>query len=313
MFYQAHRFFFFLVSVGALGLLSVACGQTTPNAQIRSEQIQRQVTPSLQDDIASLPGVEDFGEFVVLKKTKLWDITPFASARGFWTSNALLQDNGGVKGDAVFVIDQGVDAGYRITSDWQVRAGYDYQLTRYRNYSFLDTDAHSANFQTIYQAPWDFQLTAGLRGLWLNSPYQPEEIYRENNPFGILSQSHSYLQDRLTWYYGYQFDRKWTNPVGFDRDEHSVFTGVSYAWTPQLVSALNLRQNWQFYDFRPPPSPVNGRQEWVSTVSLITVWQPLNWLQISSFALGSYDNSVNASGDYRVVNAGGEIRVFWQF
>jgi hypothetical protein len=284
------------------------------DTQMRSKEIQREGLRGATEKDMGWPEEEDeeFGKIQTLKAAKKWFVMPYASARGYWTSNALLA-NKGEKGDTVFVETQGLNAGYRLTKDWNVQAGYNYQLTRYDENPVLDVDAHNANFLTSYQLPWDFQLSAGVNGMWLISPDQKVEVYRENNPFASLVRSQNFLDGRLYWYYGYQYDHKYSNPVGFERDEHSVFTGVSYAWLSNLVSQVGLRQNWQFYDYRPPAEPVNGRQEWVSSVALQTIWQPLSWLQISAYGLAVYDNSVNANRDYKVANCGGEIRAFWKF
>lgn len=286
-------------------------GQDT---QMKTQQIQKEaITPGEGKDIGWPEETEEeFGKILTLKPAKKWFVTPYVSARGYWTSNALLA-NKGEKGDTVFVETQGLDTGYRLTKDWRIQGGYNYQLTRYDENPALDVDANNANFLTSYQLPWDFQVSTGVNGMWLTSPDQKVEVYRECNPFVSLVRSHTFLEGNLYWYYGYQFDKKYSNPVGFERVEHSVFTGVSYAWLSNLVTQLGLRQNWQFYDFRPAAEPVNGRQEWVSSVVLQSVWQPLPWLQVSAYGLTAYDNSINATRDYKAANLGGEIRAFWRF
>ncbi len=291
-------------------------GQTPNDARVQSQELQKVTSPS-QDtrDAMGWPKEEEgdeFGSLVELKKTKNWFLMPYASAEGYWTSNVLLA-NSGEKGDSVFTETQGILAGYRFSSDWNISAGYSYQLFRYAENPLLDVDSHNANFSSSYQLPWDFQASVGLNGLWLDSPDQKAQVYRENNPYLTLTQTHYFLQDRLTWNYGYQFDKKWAHPIGYDRIEHSVFTGVSYSWLSNLTTQLGLRQNWQFYDFRPPEAPVNGRQEWVSSVVLQTVWQPLSFLQVTAYGLTVYDNSVNAAFDYKLANCGGNLRFFWRF
>lgn len=296
---------------GAVPFLSAQAGR---DAQVQTHEIQKDVLHGKTDKDFGWPEDEEdeFGKILSLKPAKRWYVTPYASAQGYWTSNALLANNG-EKGDTVFVETQGFNSGYRLTDDWNVQAGYNYQLTRYDENPSLDVDTHNANFLTSYQLPWDFRLMAGVNGAWLNSPDQKVEIYRECDPFAGVQQSHTYLDGKLYWYYGYQFDKKYTHPVGFERMEHTVYTGVSYAWLANLVSQLGLRQNWQFYDYRPPSEPVNGRQEWVSSVALQTVWQPTPWMQVTAFGLAAYDNSINATRDYKLANCGGEIRFFWKF
>ncbi len=301
-------------------VLTVACfsplqAQQGSDVQMRNQELQTQGQSSLRKFEGQFDGDEneDFSQLLTLKRSKSWYITPFASASGFWTSNPLLASRGAKGGDTVFSETQGLDAGYRFTPDWQIQAGCSYQMTRYDKNPFLDADARSANISTSFQLPANWQLTMGVRGLWLTSPHMGVELYRENNPFASVSQSWSFFDSRLNLVYGYEYDHKFTNPVGFDRDEHTVFTGLSYGWLPELASQLVLRQNTQFYDFRPSTAPVNGRQEWVSSVVLQTVWQPLPWMQLRAFGISSYDNSVNAASDYKVINAGGELRFFWKF
>ncbi len=302
-----------LVFVAWLSSSLLAQNSPNPDAQIKNKQLQQQALPGLREVDAEFDGDDDeFGKILTLQRSKSWYVTPFASARGYWTSNALLA-NKSEKGDTIFTETQGLNAGYRFSSDWQIFAGYNYQLTRYDENPALDTDANSTEFGTTYKLPWEFQIGTGVRGLWLTAPHQGVEVYRENNPYATISQSHNYLDNRLTWFYGYEYDHKFTNPVGFERDEHTVYMGTGYSWMSNLLSQLVIRQNYQFYDFRPPALPVNGRQEWVSSVILQTVWQPLPWLQVSGFSLASYDNSVNSTRDYKVANAGGEIKFFWKF
>jgi len=294
-----------------MGMNVPAFGQT-PNAQVQSHQARQETTA--ERDAMGWPKDEDdeFGTLMELKKTKPWYVMPYASAQGYWTSNVLLANNG-EKGDSVFAETQGILTGYRLSPDWNLSAEYSYQLTRYSENPALDVDSHTAGFSSSYQLPWNFQATMGINGLWLDSPDQKVQLYRENNPYVALSQTYSYLEDRLAWSYGYQFDKKWTHPVGYEREEHSLFTGVSYAWLSNLITQVGLRQNWQFYDYRSPAQPVNGRQEWVSSVVAQAVWQPLSFLQVSAYGLAAYDNSVNASFDYKLANAGGSLRFFWKF
>lgn len=306
-----------LIIFCALGWLlwsgSVVLAQTEPDAQIKSQEIRKQALPEPRAaDEKDDEEEDELGKLLALKRAKSWSVTPSVSARGFYTSNAFLS-NKGEKGDTIFMETQGVTAGYRFSRDWQLQADYSFQLTRYDENSFLDTDAHSTGLRLLHQFDWDWTVEAGLRGLWLTTPHGEVEVYRENNPYLVFTHSHGFLDDKLNWFYGLQYDHKFTHPVSFERNEYSLFSGVSYYWLPNLVSQLVLRQNWQFYDFRPPANPVNGRQEWISTVGLQTVWQPLSWLQVSGFGFTTYDNSVNAGRDYKVANLGGEIRVFWKF
>ncbi len=289
---------------------SLRAQNQNPNAQVQGQQFQKDqpLLSKWQED-----DEDDFGKILTLKKSKLWWVAPYASARGYWTSNALLTSGPGEKGDSVFVETQGVNGGYHISDDWSVQAGYNYQLTRYSENPVLDTDGHNLEFSTSYQLPWHWQLGAGDRGMWLDAPHQGTQIYRENNPYVNLIQSWDFFQNRLSCFYGYEYDRKYAHPVTFDRDEHTVFSGASYLWKPNLVSQLVLRQSWQLYDAPSFTGATTGRQEWVSTVVVQTVWQPLNWLQVSAFGLTGYDNSINSTRDYKVANAGGEIRLFWKF
>lgn len=296
----------FLLAVAAPSSLRA---QKPPNAQVQGKELEKtqlRELPKWEEDD------EDLGKILTLKKPKPWWVVPYASARGYWTSNALLSYQG-EKGDSVWVETQGVNAGYRITSDWNVQAGYNYQLTRYQENQVLDTDGHNVEMSTTYNLPWNWQIGAGERGMWLDPTHQAVQIYRENNPYAVVIQSWDFLEDRLNWFYSYQYDRKYAHPVTFDRDEHTVFTGITYSWLPNVVSQLVLRQNWQFYDAPSFPGAATGRQEWVSTVAAQTIWQPLNWLQVSAFALTSYDNSINAAYDYKLANLGGEVRCFWKF
>lgn len=285
--------------------------QDPQDTQAKTKELEKQ-TIDLKENPADEEEDEEFGKLLTLKRTKPWFIIPYASARGYWTSNVLLA-NKGEKGDAVFNESQGFSAGYRLNNDWRIQTGYSYQLTRYQENPALDIDSHNLEAGTTYKLPWNLQLGTGIRGLWLTSPQQEVEVYRENNPYVSLSQTYSFLENRLNLFYGYQFDRKFTNPIGFDRNEHAIFSGISYSWLPNLLTQVVLRQSWQFYDFRPSTNPVNGRQEWISSVVFQNVWQPLSWLQVSAFGITSYDNSINSTRDSKVANLGGDIRVFWKF
>lgn len=297
------------------GLVAPAVGQNgNAGTQYRSRELQNLALPDLGEQTGEGDYEDDgeFGKLLKLKRADPWYVIPYASVRGYWTSNVLLTSNS-TEGDAVMVETQGFNAGYRITKDWSAQAGYNYQLTRYEEKDFLDTDGHNPEFSSTYRFPWKIELTGGFRATWLDDPHNGIEVYREANPYGNLFQSHTFFDDRLTWFYGYQFDQKYASPRVFNRQEHSVAMGLTYVWTPQLVSQLALRQNWQFYEFRPPSIFGEAREEWISTASLQTVWQPLSWLQVSAFAMGVHDNSINAVRDYNVGNVGGDIKFFWRF
>ncbi len=293
-----------------LGSALIGFCQTPSDTVIRSREIKKE-TASPRDTMG-WPEEEEFGALMELKKAKAWYLMPYVSAEGYWTSNVLLA-NKGEKGDSVFSETQGILAGYRLSADWNLNASYAYQMLRYAENPVLDVDVHSVGCSSTYQLPWNFQATAGLNGVWVDSPDLKTQVYRENNPYVALTQNHSFLHDRLLWYYGYQFDQKWAHPIGFDRMEHSLYTGFSYVWLPSLVTQLGVRHNWQFYDFRPPEAPVNGRQEWVSSLVVQAVWQPLSFLQVTAYGLTAYDNSENSNRDYKVANCGGNLRFFWRF
>jgi hypothetical protein len=121
------------------------------------------------------------------------------------------------------------------------------------------------------------------------------------------------LDSHLYWFYGFQYDHRFTHPASFNRNEYQVFTGATHDWTPQLVSQLMLSQDWQPYDSRGQAQSLNRRQEWISNGTLLTIWRPLSWLQLTGFVADAYDNSINGVFDYKVVNLGAELRLFWKF
>lgn len=255
---------------------------------------------------------KEFGRLFELTRPKPWSITPYASSLGFWTTNARLSRTA-EKEDWVLVQRQGININYRIDENWRVATSYSFEMIRYDGNVNLDTNAHIPEFYTSYRLPWNWNVTIGDRGTWLDSPRSDTQIYRENHPYFLLTQSHSYFNHHLYWSYGFQYDRRFTHPVSFDRNEYTVFTGISHDWTPKLISQFVLRQNWQFYDFRSAAQPVNGRQEWNSSGILQTIWQPFSWLQLTGFAMAVYDNSINSTFDYKVANVGGEVRFSWKF
>ncbi|MBV9463175.1 MAG: hypothetical protein JO317_03005 [Verrucomicrobiae bacterium] len=298
--------------IGLLGLAASFHGRAqTPDTQAQSRELQNLGSLAAPSSDASDETQDEFGQIVPLQRNQPWSITPFASFRFFTTSNALLAERDET-GDTVWVETQGLTAAYRVMPELRVAASYNYQLTRYDQTSFLDTDGQNADFNASYQLPYNLQLTAGLRGQWLTSPHQDVEVYREGDVYGNLVGTYDVCED-LLWFYGYQFDQKYANPRAFDRQEHTVFTGLSYRWCPDVVSQLVLRQNWQLYKFRAPSAFDSARQDWISSGSLQTIWQPLEWLEVTAFALGVYDNTVNADRDYNVYNLGGELRLFWKF
>jgi len=146
---------------------------------------------------------------------------------------------------------QGFDSGYRINKEWQVQGGYNYSMTRYQENMILDTDANSGYVSTSYQLPWNWQISAGERVLWIKSPDQGVEVYREHNPYVSVVQSWGFLENRLNAFYGYEYDHKFTNPIGFERNEHTVFTGASYSWFPSLF----CDRTGKSMIFVPPPPP----------------------------------------------------------
>ncbi|MBI4027252.1 MAG: hypothetical protein HY360_19865 [Verrucomicrobia bacterium] len=287
----------------------------------RSQELQKETAPSFRETpTVAEAGAEDeeFGELLTLKPNKRGAITPYVRARGFWTSNALLSSGPGEKGDSVWMETEGVDASYRFSPEWLIFADYNFSMTRYDENPFLDSDANNTSFGTSYKLPFaqDLRISAGIRGLWITSPHQEIEVYRECNPYLSLVNVQHYLDNKLAWFYGYEFDKKYTNPLVFERIEHTIFTGVGYEWLPTLSSQAVLSGNWQIYDFRPPTSgntSFQGRQEHLASVSLETVWQPLSWLQIAVFGSTAYDNSINRGFDYKVANVGGEVRGFYKF
>ncbi len=305
------------------GLLLAVQAQNNQSTDARETQVQTQELYKKKDLPALLKPKsgeagqatdwdKEFGRLFELKRPKSWSITPYVSTLGFWSSNARL-DSESEKDDWALIQRQGVNMNYRINKNWRMGVNYAFEVIRYDRNVDLDTDAHIPEFYTSYRLPWNWNVTAGDRGTWLDSPHRNTQVYRENRPYLLLTQYHSYLHHHLDWFYGAEYDRKFANPVSFDRNEYTVFTGISHDWAPKLVSEVLLRQNWQFYDFRSAAQPANGREEWVSSGTLQTIWQPFSWLQVTGFVMGIYDNSVNSTHDYDVVNLGAEARFSWKF
>lgn len=304
------------------GFSVFAQAQDNPNASAREAQIQTQellkkdvLVPSKAVKTKSAEEKEwdkEFGRIFKLEHPKPWSITPYSSTLGFWSSNARL-DREAEKEDWVLLQREGVNLNYRIDENWKLGASYAFEIIRYDRNADLDTDSHIPEFTMKRRLPWNWNVTIGDRGTWLDSPRSDTEVYRENRPYFLATQSQSYFDHHLYWFYGFQYDHRFAHPVSFDRNEYTLFTGISHDWTPKLVSQLVIQQKWQIYDFQNPAQPSNGREEWISNGIFQTVWQPLSWLQLTGFAMASYDNSINTIHDYKVGNVGVDIRLFWKF
>ncbi len=310
------------ILAGILLLLSplsvFAQAQDNPNTQIQTQDLLKKDVPLPSKSVKAKSAEEkewdrEFGRIFELEHPKPWTITPYSSTLTFWTSNARL-DSQAEKEDWVLLQREGVNLNYHLDENWKLGAGYAFEIIRYDRNADLDTNAHIPEFYINRRLPWNWNVTIGDRGTWLDSPRSNTEVYRENRPYLLATQSHPYLNNHLYWFYGFQYDHRFTNPVSFDRDEYTLFTGVSHDWTPKLVSQFMIRQNWQIYDFQNPnTNPSTSREEWISSGILQTIWQPLPWLQITGFAMAIYDNSINSARDFKTGNVGAEVRLFWKF
>ncbi len=301
-----------------LSTLSVfAQAQNNPNTQVQTQELLKKDIPISLKPVKHKSGEgkgwdKEFGRLFKLERPKPWSITPYSSTLVLWTSNARLEKKS-EKEDWILVQREGVNVKYQIDENWRLGASYAFETIRYDRNANLDTDAHIPEFSVNRRLPWNWNVTVGDRGTWLDSPRSNTEVYRENRPYFLATQSQSYFNHHLYWFYGFQYDHRFAHPVTFDRDEYTVFTGISHDWTPKLVSQFAIRQTWQIYDFQNPAQPANGREEWISSGILQTVWQPLAWLQLTGFAMAVHDNSINSTHDYEVGNVGGELRLFWKF
>lgn len=303
-------------------LLVCVQAQDLPNASARESQIQTQeilkkdvLLPSPSAKPESQEDQElgkEFGRILELDRPKPWSITPYSSTLGFWSSNARL-DREAEKEDWVLLQREGINLDYRINERVRLGVSYAFEMIRYDRNADLDTDAHIPEAHASFRLPWNWNVSVGNRTTWLDLPRSNTEVYRENRPYLVATQSQSYFDHHLYWFYGFRYNHRFAHPVSFDRDEYTVFTGISHDWTPTLVSQFIIRQKWQVYDFRNPSQPENGREEWISSGMLQTVWQPLSWLQVTGFAMATYDNSINSTHDYEVGNVGAEVRLFWKF
>ena len=297
---------------------TLVLAQNNPNTQMQTHELLKNDAsiPSGLVKSESQKGKEwdkEFGHIFELEHPKPWNIIPYSSTLGFWTSNARLERQA-EKDDWVLLQREGVDFNYRIDENWKLTTSYAFEMIRFDRNADLDTDAHIPEFYISRRLPWNWNVTIGDRGTWLNSPRSDTEVYRENRPYILATQSHRFLDNHLSWFYGFQYDHRFANPVSFNRDEYTLFTGITHDWTPKLVSQFLIRQNWQIYEFpNPNMNPSTSREEWVSNGILQTIWQPLSWLQVTGFTMGVYDNSDNSARDFKVGNVGAEVRLFWKF
>jgi hypothetical protein len=289
-------------------------GQTPPNqnTQIQTQEFLKNNAFAPTKSVEEQAWENEFGRIVELERVKPWSITPYSSTLGFWTTNARLA-RANESSDAVLVQREGVDFVYHIDENWHLGVDYRFEIIRYHRNTNLDTNSSLPEVYVSRRLPWNWNVTIGDRETWLDFRHSNTAQYRENSPYLLATQFHAYLDSHLYWFYGFQYDHRFTHPSSFNRNEYQVFTGATHDWTPQLVSQLMLSQDWQPYDSRGQAQSLNRRQEWISNGTLLTIWRPLPWLQLTGFVAAAYDNSINGVFDYKVVNLGAEIRLFWKF
>jgi len=286
--------------------------QTNQNTQVQTQELLKNNALAPTRSAEEQAWDNEFGRIVELAHVKPWSITPYSSTLGFWTTNARLS-RANESSDGVLVQREGADFIYHIDENWRLGADYRFESIRYHRNTDLDTNSNLPEVYVSRRLPWNWSVMVGDRETWLNLIHSNAKAYRENSPYLLATQSHAYLDNHLYWFYGFQYDHRFTHPASFNRNEYEIFTGITHDWTPQLVSQLILSQDWQPYDLRGQAQSLSRRQELISNGTLLTVWRPLPWLQLTGFVAAAYDNSINGVFDYKAESAGAELRLFWKF
>jgi hypothetical protein len=289
-------------------------GQTPPsqNTQVQTQEFLKYKAFVPAESAEEQAWENEFGRILELERVKPWSLTPYSSTLVFWTSNARLARTG-EKTDGVLVQRAGADFIYHLDENWLVGVDYRFEIIRYHRNTDLDTNSSLPEVYVTRRLPWNLTVTVGDRETWLDLLHGNATQYRENSPYLLATQFHAYLDNHLYWFYGLQYDHRFAHPASFNRNEYQVFTGITHDWMPQLVSQVILSQDCQLYASRSQAQSLNRRQEWISNGTLLTLWRPLSWLQLTGFAVAAYDNSINGVYDYKLVNLGAELRLSWKF
>ncbi len=250
------------------------------------------------------PGDRDLGEQVILKETKRYQ--PFfvsVEASFNLTSNIALVDKG-AQSDVFFV--------GQVAAAWRPRirenVAFDISISqaffKYDRFPGFDFDS--------------FNVGPGLSINWKNLVWSVRYNYnrltdgKDHNEF--FSQHSLIASIQKNWtvnsataiYAGVSARKNWSDPVGPQRDEYTIYVGARAQMTRSISLDVLYRAALHHYTFQ-------ERNDFNQVLSLSARWSPRPWFAATVSTTFAFNSSEVKTFDYRAANGGLALGLAFKF
>ena len=302
------------------------------NPQIR--QLER-VSPPTQpptnatESVESTEAVEsgDLGREVILQpapRLRMFEVS--SDTQLLYDSNPLLLRNQ-EKADGLLYQTFQVSFTPRLVDKLVSSAYLRYQFIRYFDQSRFDFDSEAAGLYLGYPLRDWLTIYSGWSAQQLVAVEGSKSFYGEFDTQVGLRASFP-LGDRASYFFGYQFDWRPSDPSVFNRLDHFAFLGLNVRIVDKLTAQLLYRLRFEDYleDTKtqhmipqPPPAPPlsvtipKPRSDIENLISLALVYPFNEYVNVRLYALYSTNDSSRDQFDYDVVNVGGGLNLSFRF
>lgn len=216
--------------------------QISSQTQVQAQQLSLPLGVSATDLATATPGDMDLGIQAILKrKQSEQPFRFFADAAGFYTNNVALVRSG-ERSDSYLFMDIGFTYDQKINDELSVESTIRQGFFRYNAFSTFDFEDLNIGGGLTYQAKkmWDIAFFGRYNFERFTQGDLSRDFFR-NNTFTFGAQKTFFFNQYQYAYIGYSSVIGLATPRYSQRDEHGIFAGIHYNFTPKFYAEVYER------------------------------------------------------------------------
>ncbi len=307
---------------GALGILSAISQASAQNPGNGAAEAARQTSTQTQTQLqqssslplgigtntlaTNTPGDLDLGVQAILKRKELEQpFRFFADAAGFYTNNVALVPTG-KQSDSYIFMDLGFTYDQKLSDEWSIESTIRQGFFRYQQFTANDFEDFNLGGGVTYQPPklWNAAFFARYNFERFTQGDLSQDFFR-NNTVTVGVQKTFFFNQYQYAYIGYSSVFGWAVPNDSQRDEHGIFAGLHYNFTPKLYAEIYER--FAYFDYK------IDRNDWNETVVATVGYIFNDYARLTASLTYATDHSNQSVYNYDALTTGGGLALQLRF
>ena len=319
---QKIRRFYRTIFAGALGVFCFTSPAFAQNASTNSSaeqarQTTEQTVPAFQQQslplgvntnqlATSTPGNLDLGIQAILKRKEAEQpYRFFADVADFYTNNVASVSTG-KQSDAFVFMDLGFTYNPKLNKEWSLETTIRQGFFEYNHFTTLDFQDFNLGGGLTYQSQkiWNIAFFSRYNFERFTKGNLSQDFFR-NNTLTVGAQKTFVFDSNKYLYVGYSSVFGWAVPYDSERDEHGIYGGVHYNFTPKVYCEIYDRADCFAYNI--------GRTDFNNTVVATVGYVFNDHARITASFTYVTDRSNQSVYDYGALTTGGGVALQLKF